>query len=65
MLKILDVDNIVNGKNIRNEKDDQITELAASILKQGLINPILVRKRERMANMRLLRGTDAFLLSNI
>ena len=60
MLKILDVDNIVNGKNIRNEKDDQITELAASILKQGLINPILVRKREKDGKYVVIAGHRRF-----
>lgn len=45
MLKLLEMKNIVSGKNIRNEHDDEITELASSIEKQGLINPILVQKR--------------------
>lgn len=44
MLKIIDVEKIKSGKNIRNEKDNDILELAESIDKQGLINPILVRK---------------------
>lgn len=46
MLKLLEMKNIVSGKNIRNEHDDEITELASSIEKQGLINPILVQKRD-------------------
>ncbi len=46
MLKLLEMSKIVNGKNIRNEHDDEIAELADSIEKQGLINPILVQKRD-------------------
>lgn len=46
MLKLLEMSKIVNGKNIRNEHDDEIAELAESIEKQGLINPILVQKRD-------------------
>lgn len=46
MLKLLEMSKIVNGKNIRNERDDEIAELADSIEKQGLINPILVQKRD-------------------
>lgn len=45
MLKLLEMSQIVNGKNIRNEHDNEIAELAESIEKQGLINPILVQKR--------------------
>jgi len=56
MLKILDMEQIVNGKNIRNEKDDEITSLAASILKQGLINPILVKKREKDGKYVVIAG---------
>ena len=44
MLKIIDVDKIKSGRNVRNEKDNDILELAESIDRQGLINPILVRK---------------------
>ena len=46
MLKVLEVAKIVQGKNIRNERDSEILELADSIDKQGLINPITVQKRE-------------------
>ena len=46
MLKLLEMSQIVNGKNIRNEHDNEIAELADSIEKQGLINPILVQKRD-------------------
>ena len=56
MLKILDMSLIVNGKNIRNEKDSEITELAASILKQGLINPILVKKRQKDGKYVVIAG---------
>ena len=41
MLKLLEMSQIVNGKNIRNEHDNEIAELAESIEKQGLINSIL------------------------
>jgi ParB/RepB/Spo0J family partition protein len=50
------MDQIVNGKNIRNEKDAEITELAASILAQGLINPILVKKREKDGKYVVIAG---------
>ena len=43
MLKVLEVSKIVQGKNIRNERDSEILELAESIERQGLINPILVK----------------------
>ena len=46
MLKLLEVTQIVSGKNIRNERDNEIAELADSIERQGLINPILVYKRD-------------------
>ena len=46
MLKVLEVSQIVQGKNIRNERDSEIFELAESIEKQGLINPITVQKRD-------------------
>lgn len=46
MLKVLEVAKIVQGKNIRNERDSEILELADSIDKQGLINPITVQKRD-------------------
>jgi ParB family chromosome partitioning protein len=46
MLKVLEVAKIVQGKNIRNERDSEILELADSIDKQGLINPITVQKCE-------------------
>ncbi len=43
MLKIVEVAKIVSGKNIRNERDNEILELAESIERQGLINPIAVK----------------------
>jgi ParB family chromosome partitioning protein len=46
MLKLLQVSEIVQGKNIRSEKDSEIFELAESIERQGLINPITVQKRD-------------------
>lgn len=46
MLKVLEVSKIVQGKNIRNEHDNEIAELAESIDRQGLLNPILVQKRD-------------------
>ena len=46
MLKVLEVSQIVQGKNIRNERDSEILELAESIDRQGLINPITVQKRD-------------------
>ena len=42
MLKVLEVSKIMSVKNIRNEHDKDITELADSINRQGLINPITV-----------------------
>lgn len=42
MLKILEVSKIMSVKNIRNEHDKDIAELADSINRQGLINPITV-----------------------
>ena len=45
MLKVLEVSKIVQGKNIRNERDSEILELAESIEKQGLFNPITVQER--------------------
>lgn len=44
MLKLIEVSKIDNGTNIRNEKDNEILELADSIERNGLINPILVRE---------------------
>lgn len=44
MLKVLEVSKIVQGKNIRNERDSEIFELAESIERQGLINPIAVKE---------------------
>ena len=44
MLKVLEVSKIVQGKNIRNERDSEILELAESIEKNGLINPITVQE---------------------
>jgi ParB/RepB/Spo0J family partition protein len=44
MLKSIEVSKIKQGKNIRTECDAEIHELAESIEKQGLINPILVQK---------------------
>lgn len=46
MLKLLQVSEIVQGKNIRSEKDSEIFELAESIERQGLINPITVQERD-------------------
>ena len=46
MLKLIEVTKIIQGKNIRTECDAEISELAESIEKQGLINPILVQKLE-------------------
>ena len=42
MLKVLEVSKIISVKNIRNEHDKDIAELADSINRQGLINPITV-----------------------
>lgn len=44
MQKLIEVTKIKQGKNIRFECDAEISELADSIEKQGLINPILVQK---------------------
>lgn len=44
MLKLLEVSRIVQGKNIRDERDNEILELADSIEKNGLINPITVQE---------------------
>jgi len=44
MQKLIEVTKIKQGKNIRKECDAEISELADSIEKQGLINPILVQK---------------------
>jgi ParB/RepB/Spo0J family partition protein len=46
MLKLLQVSEIVQGKHIRSEKDSEIFELAESIERQGLINPITVQERD-------------------
>ena len=46
MQKLIEVSKIIQGKNIRTECDAEISELAESIEKQGLINPILVQKLE-------------------
>ena len=43
MLKVLEVSQIMQGKNIRNERDSEILELAESIDRQGLLNPITVQ----------------------
>lgn len=46
MLKVLEVSKIISVKNIRNEHDKEIGELADSINRQGLINPITVMPAE-------------------
>ena len=46
MQKLIEITKIKQGKNIRFECDAEISELADSIEKQGLINPILVQKTE-------------------
>ena len=43
MFKIIEVAKIKSGKNIRNERDTSIQELADSIERNGLINPIMVK----------------------
>ena len=43
MVKVLEVSQIEQGKNIRNERDSEILELAESIDRQGLLNPITVQ----------------------
>ena len=43
MFKIIEMEKIISGKNIRNERDTDIQELADSIETNGLINPILVK----------------------
>ena len=43
MFKIIEITKIVSGKNIRNERDTDINELAESIETNGLINPLLVK----------------------
>lgn len=47
MLKVLEVSQIEQGKNIRNERDSEILELAESIDRQGLLNPITVQMGKR------------------
>ena len=44
MFKVIEIDKIKSGKNIRNEMDDGINELMQSIQANGLINPILVKR---------------------
>lgn len=44
MFKIIELEKITNGKNIRNERDEEINELAKSIEENGLINPIYVKR---------------------
>ena len=43
MYKIIEMSKIKSGKNIRNERDQEILELAQSIEVNGLINPIMVK----------------------
>lgn len=44
MVKTIEVSKIIGGSNVRNEKDESITELAASIDQNGLLQPITVRQ---------------------
>ena len=44
MFKVIEVEKIRSGKNIRNGMDDGINELMQSIQVNGLINPILVKR---------------------
>lgn len=44
MFKVIELEKITNGKNIRNEHDEEINELAKSIEENGLINPIYVKR---------------------
>lgn len=47
MLKNIDVDKIYSSSNVRNEKDDSLLDLMASIEHNGLLQPILVRKTDK------------------
>ena len=61
MQKLIEVSKIIQSKNIRIECDAEISELAESIEKQGLINPILVQN-SKADNMKLLPDTDVLKL---
>lgn len=70
MLKVLEVSQIEQGKNIRNERDSEILELAESIDRQGLLNPITVQmgkhgKYEVIAGHRRLEAVKRLGLPHI
>lgn len=44
MLKTIELDKIFSSSNVRNEIDDTLMDLKASIMKNGLLLPICVRK---------------------
>lgn len=45
MIKTIEINRVYRGTNIREENDGQIMELVTSIKKNGLLNPITVRKK--------------------
>lgn len=45
MIRAIETSRILRGTNIREENDGQIMELVSSIRKNGLLNPITVRKK--------------------
>ena len=62
MQKLIEVSKIIQGKNIRIECDTEISELAESIEKQGLINPILVQKLES-GQYEVIAGHSQYILN--
>lgn len=47
MLKNIEVEKIYSSSNVRNEKDDSLLDLMASIAKNGLLQPIVVQETKK------------------
>lgn len=47
MLKNIEVEKISSSSNVRNEKDDSLFDLMASIAKNGLLQPIVVQETKK------------------
>lgn len=45
MIKEIELSKLTPGKNVRNEKDEEIIELSRDIQKNGLLQPLVVKKQ--------------------
>ena len=63
MIRNIETNKIVSGTNIREENDNEIMELADSIRRRGLLNPITVRKKGD--KYRVIAGHRRFLAMQV